>query len=73
MMPTDPETAGKAMAEALVSQLEALKAQVQAGPHASPEAQIAAGEAAVAAMKRVLGGLTAEMLAPANQPGPTKH
>lgn len=59
----DPEAAGKAAAEALVAQLEALKRQI-GGPAASPTRQIVAGEAAVEALKQVLGGLTKEMLPP---------
>lgn len=63
-MTPDPEAAGKAMAEALVAQLEQLKAELHAGPGASPERRIVAGEAAVEALKQVLGGLTAEWLPP---------
>lgn len=57
----DPEAAGQAMAEALVAQLDQLKAELQAGAGTPP---IVAGEAAVAALKQVLGGLTAGWMPP---------
>lgn len=59
----DPDAAGKLLAETLVTRLEAMKAH-HAGPQATPEAQLEAGEAAVAAMKRVLGGVMAELRPP---------
>jgi hypothetical protein len=49
------------MAEALVAQLESLKRQV-GGPEASHARQLVAGEAAVEALKQVLGGVTKDWL-----------
>lgn len=61
MLNQDPEAAGKAMAEALVAQLDQLKAELQAGAGTPP---LVAGEAAVAALKQVLGGVTAGWMPP---------
>jgi hypothetical protein len=61
----DPEAAGQAMAEALIAQLDQLKAELQVGAGTPP---IVAGEAAVAALKQVLDGLTAGWMPPAEAP-----
>jgi hypothetical protein len=57
-MPIDPEAQGRLMAEALVQGLENLKSDF-AGP--SLESQLAAGQAAVEAMKQLLGGITRDL------------
>lgn len=57
-MEHDPEAYGRQMAEALVQGLEDLKSDF-AGP--SLESQLAAGQAAVEAMKQLLGGLTKDI------------
>ena len=66
-MPQHPSDAGQAMAEALIAQLESLKRHV-GGPDASPAQQLVAGEAAVAALKQVLGGVVSDMLPPSDKP-----
>ncbi|MDB5097286.1 MAG: hypothetical protein JWM80_1707 [Cyanobacteria bacterium RYN_339] len=57
----DPETQGKLTAEALVNGLEQLKQDLVARQGGSLEVQLQAGQAAVEAMKKLLGGLTDEM------------
>jgi hypothetical protein len=66
-MPQHPSDAGQAMAEALIAQLELLKRSV-AGPEATAAQQLVAGEAAVAALKQVLGGVVSDMLPPTSKP-----
>ena len=57
-MSIDPEAYGKLQAEALVSGLEQLKHQLIAENDQSLASQLVAGQAAVEAMKQLLGGLT---------------
>lgn len=61
--PLDPEQAGRAAAEALLTQMARLKQDV-AGPAPSPERDAAAGALAVEAMKHIMGDLTRRMQPP---------
>lgn len=59
----DPEQAGEAAAKALLAAMDRLKHDL-AGPAATPEREHAAGEAAVEAMKQIMGDLTRRMQPP---------
>ncbi len=59
-MTMDPEELGRLMAERLVGGLEQLKREAT-DTHGSLESQIAAGQAAVEAMKQLLGPLADDL------------
>lgn len=60
-MDTNPEQAGREIAEALVASLELLKRHAGGGAGADPAAQARAGELAVEAMKALLPEVAAEL------------
>lgn len=61
MSTPDPEALGRAAAEALVADIEKLKAALT-GPEADPDRAVAAGEVAVEAMKRLLSQAASPLL-----------